>query len=292
MADNKEKDIDQITGVSTTGHDWDGIKELNNPLPRWWLWVFYATILFSAIYVVLYPAIPLVNSATGGILGWNSRSAVVGDVARLDATRGDNLAAMREADLHQIVADETLLSFAQAYGRAAFGDNCAACHGAGAGGAATYPNLLDDDWLWGGTLEDVHQTIAFGIRSSHHDTRLGSMPAFVRDGLLSRAEAFAIADYVRSINGLPIPDTADVAYGSELFRDNCAACHGDDATGMREIGAPNLTNDIWLYGSDRAAIVDGITHGRGGVMPHFGERLDEVTVKALTVYVHSLGGGE
>jgi cytochrome c oxidase cbb3-type subunit III len=292
MAADKEKDIDKVTGVSTTGHEWDGIKELNNPLPRWWLWVFYATIAFAAVYVVLYPAIPLVNSATGGILGWNSRTAVVSDVARLNETRGANLTAMREASIHEVVADETLVSFAQAYGRAAFGDNCAGCHGAGGGGAASYPNLLDDDWLWGGTLEDIHQTIAFGIRSSHMDTRLGSMPAFVRDGILSRQEAFVIADYVRSLNGLPVPDNADIEGGAALFQDNCAACHGDDAAGMREIGAPNLTNNIWLYGSDRAAIVEGIVNGRSGVMPHFGERLDEVTVKALAVYVHTLGGGE
>ena len=292
MAAQNEKDIDNVTGVATTGHEWDGIKELNTPLPRWWLWVFYATIAFSAVYILLYPAIPLVNSATGGILGWNSRSAVVQDVARLNETRGDNLTAMREATLQEIVADETLLSFAQAYGRAAFGDNCSACHGAGGGGALTYPNLLDDDWLWGGTLDDIHQTIAFGIRSSHDDTRLGSMPAFVRDGLLTRQDAFVIADYVRSLSGLAAPDGADIARGAGLYQENCAACHGENADGIREIGAPNLTNNIWLYGSDRASIAEGIINGRGGMMPHFGERLDDVTVKALAVYVHTLGGGE
>ncbi len=292
MAAQKEKEVDHITGVSTTGHEWDGIKELNNPLPRWWLWVFYATIVFSLIYVVLYPAIPLVNSATNGLLGWNSRAAVVSDVARLDETRGENLTALRENSVQEIVADETLLSFAQAYGRAAFGDNCAGCHGAGAGGAASYPNLVDDDWLWGGTLDDIYQTVSLGIRSTHPDTRLGVMPAFVRDGLLTREEAFVIADYVRSLTGKEIPEGADIERGAALYQENCAACHGETGLGMRELGAPNLTNNIWLYGSDRATIVEGITNGRGAVMPHFGERLDDATIKALAVYVHTLGGGE
>lgn len=292
MAAHHEKDIDKVTGVSTTGHEWDGIKELNNPLPRWWLWVFYATIVFSVFYVLAYPAIPLVNSATDGLLGWNSRTALVDDLDRLRATRGERMTALDEASLREIVADPALADFAHAYGRAAFGDNCAACHGAGAGGGPTYPNLLDDDWIWGGTLEDIQQTIAFGIRSTHDETRFGNMPAFVRDGLLSREEGLLVSDYVRQMAGLSVGEGFDAARAGEIYAANCAACHGDDGRGMRELGAPNLVNGIWLYGSDRATIYEGVANGRGAMMPHFAGRLDDATIKALTVYVHALGGGE
>lgn len=292
MASPHTNDIDDVTGVSTTGHEWDGIKELNNPLPRWWLWTFYACILFSAIYVVVYPAIPLISTATNGTFGWNSRSAVVQDLAALDASRGSSLAALKAASLDEIKADPKLLSFAQAYGKAAFGDNCGGCHGAGAGGAKGYPNLVDDDWIWGGTLADIQQTIMYGIRSGHDQARIGSMPAFVKDGVLKREEASILADYVRSIAKLPVSSSAKLDKGAELFAANCAACHGDAGLGNKELGAPNLTDGIWLYGSEKAAIEDGLVNGRGGVMPHWGARLDEPTVKALTVYVHTLGGGQ
>ena len=291
-SENHKKDIDKVTGVSTTGHEWDGIKELNNPLPRWWLWVFYVTIIFSVGYMIAYPAIPLVNSSTTGLLGWHSRSAVVEDLERLNETRGPSFAAIREAELDEIVADADKASFAQAVGRAAFGDNCAGCHGAGGGGGPGYPNLLNDDWLWGGTLEDIHQTIAFGIRSTHDETRFGDMPAFVRDGILNRQEAWAAADYTRQLAGLPVAEGADLELGQEVYTANCAACHGDGGEGLRALGAPNLVNGIWLYGSDRETIFEGIANGRGAMMPHFVDRLDDVTIKSLTVYVHALGGGE
>lgn len=291
MAQNKQ-DIDKVTGVSTTGHEWDGIRELNNPLPRWWLWTFYVSIFWAAIYVLLYPAIPLVNTATGGLLGWNSRAAVVDDLSALDASRGENIAALRTADLDAVAADPQLLAFAQAYGRAAFGDNCAACHGAGGGGAKGFPNLVDDDWLWGGALTDIHQTVTWGIRSTPQETRFGNMPAFVREGWFSREEAIVLGDHVRAMAGLATSAGYDPARGAELYATNCVACHGETGQGMRELGAPNLTDGIWLYGSDRDVIVEGLTNGRGGMMPHFGERLDDATVKALAVYVHSLGGGE
>ncbi|MGP9819757.1 cytochrome-c oxidase, cbb3-type subunit III [Salinarimonas sp. NSM] len=291
MAQNKQ-DIDKVTGVSTTGHEWDGITELNNPLPRWWLWLFYITIAFSAIYVLLYPAIPLVGSATGGILGWNSRSAVVNDLERLDASRGGDIAALRDVELASIEENPQLLAFAQAYGRAAFGDNCSACHGAGGGGATGFPNLVDDDWLWGGSLDAIHQTITYGIRSTPMETRFGNMPAFVREGWFGREDAIVLADYVRSLSGLETSAGFDPTQGAELFATNCAACHGETGEGIRDLGAPNLTDGIWLYGSEREVILEGLVNGRGGMMPHFGERLDDATVKALSVYVHTLGGGE
>ncbi|MFN3686486.1 cytochrome-c oxidase, cbb3-type subunit III [Salinarimonas sp.] len=292
MAAPDNKHIDEATGVSTTGHEWDDIRELNNPLPRWWLWLFYVTIVWSLIYVLLYPAIPLINSATGGVLGWNSRSAVVSDLARLDASRGERIAALRTTALEDIPADPELLAFAQAFGRAAFGDNCAACHGAGGGGTVGFPNLVDDDWIWGGTLEEIHHTVTHGIRSTPMDTRFGDMPAFVRDGWFGRAEAIAVADYVRSLSGLSGPENADLALGAQVFAENCASCHGETGQGTRALGAPDLTNNIWLYGSSREAVIETISNGRGGMMPHFGERLDPATITALTVYVHTLGGGE
>jgi cytochrome c oxidase cbb3-type subunit 3 len=284
-------DIDAATGVSTTGHEWDGIRELNNPLPRWWLWVFYATIVWAFLYVLAYPAIPLVTSATNGLLGWNTRSAVERDLAALAAQRGERLNVLKSASLEEIAGSPAMLAFARAAGKAAFADNCAGCHGVGAGGAKGYPNLNDDDWLWGGTLAEVQQTIQYGIRSGHDQARVGSMPAFVRDGILKREEAMVLADYVRSIAGLSVEPKADLKRGETLYAANCAACHGDAGAGNKEMGAPSLTDGIWLYGADKAAIVEGLTHGRGGVMPGWSGRLDEATIKALTVYVHTLGGG-
>jgi cytochrome c oxidase cbb3-type subunit 3 len=286
-----EKDIDRVSGVTTTGHEWDGIKELNNPLPRWWLWIFYATIVWAALYAIAYPAIPLFSSATKGVLGWNSRSAIVTDLAALDARRGADLQALKAAPLESIASDARLLGFARAYGKAAFGDNCAACHGAGAGGAKSYPNLIDDEWIWGGKLADIKQTLDYGIRSGHDEARQGNMPAMVRDGLIKKEEAPVLADYVRHLAGLPV-EKADLKKGEALFAANCASCHGDAGKGNRELGAPNLTDSIWLYGSEKASIVEGLTNGRGGVMPAWSGRLDEATIKALAVYVHTLGGGE
>lgn len=289
-----KNEVDAVTGVATTGHEWDGIRELNNPLPRWWLWTFYVCIVWSVLYWVAYPAWPLVSSYTYGVLGWKSRDAVQVQLADLRAQRAvfaDKLAA---ASLEQIEANPELLSFARAQGRAAFGDNCAPCHGSGAAGSRGYPNLNDDDWLWGGSLEQVQQTILHGIRSTDAEAHVGDMLAFGRDGVLQRPEIVAVADYVRSLSNLPVPAgvTPDLAQGKEVFAANCAACHGDEGKGNPELGAPNLTDGIWLYGSDRDSVIASITNGRAGIMPAWSSRLDGGTIKALTVYVHSLGGGQ
>lgn len=282
--------VDSATGVSTTGHEWDGISELNNPLPRWWLWVWYASIIWAVGYWILFPAWPLISSATPGLLGWHSRSAVAVQIADLQALRAESAAKLTNASLEQIEQTPALLSLARAQGRVAFADNCAPCHGAGGGGTTGFPNLNDDDWLWGGSLEQIQQTISYGIRSSDPDTRQGSMPAFGKDGILQRPEISAVADYVRTLSGIAKPG-ADFAKGKEVYAANCAACHGDDGKGNLELGAPNLTDGIWLYGSDKATIEAGIINGRGNVMPQWHTRLDPTTIKALTVYVHSLGGG-
>jgi cytochrome c oxidase cbb3-type subunit 3 len=290
---SEKREIDAVSGTATTGHVWDGIRELNTPLPRWWLWLFYATIIWSVGYWLVYPSWPLVASYTTGMLGWHSREAIDTDLAALKAQRGPMVGKLAAASLQDIVADPVLLEFARAQGRPAFAENCAPCHGSGGGGARGYPNLNDDEWIWGGKLDEIAQTIRHGIRSGDAEGRQGAaMPAFGRDGILKRADIEAVADYVRSLARLPLDAKADLAAGKKIFTDSCAVCHGDAGKGKRELGTPDLTDPIWLYGSDKATIVDGIWNGRGGVMPGWAGRLDEPTIKALAVYVHTLGGGE
>jgi cytochrome c oxidase cbb3-type subunit 3 len=291
MADDK-KHIDEFTGTATTGHSWDGIRELDTPLPRWWLWVFYASIVWAIGYWMVYPSWPLVTSYTKGAFGWGSRTAVATDLADLKVQRAPMMDKLAAAKLDQIMADPQLLDFARAQGRVTFRDNCAACHGAGGGGGRGYPNLNDDDWLFGGKIEEIAQTIRHGSHADDDKGHLLKMPAFGRDGMLKRAEIDTAADYVRSLSGLPVDPKADLAGGRKIFLETCASCHGPEGRGNREMGAPNLTDAIWLYGSDKQTIVDGLWNGRGSVMPAWGGRLDETAIKAVAVYVHSLGGGE
>jgi cytochrome c oxidase cbb3-type subunit 3 len=290
MASN-HNDIDAVTGTSTTGHEWDGIKELNTPLPRWWVITFYLCIVWAIGYWVVYPAWPTLTGNTAGIFGYSSRAAVADQLNELKTIRAANVAKIEATNLADIEKDPTLLAFARAQGRAAFGDNCAPCHGLGATGSKGFPNLNDDDWLWGGKIEDIYQTLKFGIRHDNADTRMGNMTAFGRDGLLKKDEIVNVAAYARSLSGLK-SSSGDLAKGKALFADNCAACHGEDAKGNLELGAPNLTDAIWLYGSDEAAVIETITNGRQGVMPGWAGRLDPVTIKSLAVYVHTLGGGK
>ena len=290
MAD-EPKQIDQLTGTATTGHDWDGIHELNTPLPRWWLWTFYLTIVWALGYWIVYPAWPLLTTSTQGVFGWHTRTAVVTDLDELKAQRGPMMDKLTNASIDQIAADPQLLDFARAVGRVAFADNCAPCHGAGGGGAKGYPNLNDDDWLWGGKLADINQTIRFGARSSNDKGRQGSMPAFGRDNILKPNEISAVADFARSLSGLPTEAGADLNLGKKVFADNCALCHGPTGKGNREMGAPDLTDKIWLYSPDKQTIVQGMQSGRGGVMPVWEGRLSEPVIKALTVYVYTFGGG-
>jgi len=286
----EHKQIDALTGTATTGHEWDGLRELNTPLPRWWLWLFYLTIVWAIGYWVVYPAWPLLSNSTQGLFGYHSRTAVVEDLTALHAQRGPMMAKLGSATTAEILADPQLLDFARAQGRVAFADNCAPCHGAGGGGAKGYPNLNDDDWLWGGKIADIEQTIRFGARSTSDKGRQGSMPAFA--GVLKPAEISNVADFARSLSGLSPEPGADLAAGKKLFADNCAVCHGPDGKGNREVGSANLTDKIWLYGSDKATIVEGIEKGRGGVMPTWEGRLSEPVIKSLAVYVYSFGGGE
>lgn len=290
MAEHKE--VDALSGTATTGHAWDGIKELNTPLPRWWVLVFYATIVWSVGYWVVYPAWPLVSNYTAGVFGYSSRGDVAAELAELQKVRGAKSTALADAALADVEKDQGLLAFARAQGKAAFGDNCAPCHGSGATGSRGYPNLNDDDWLWGGTVDEIHQTITVGIRSGHAKARENQMPAFGRDGMLKRPEIVEVANYVRSLSGLPVRPGRNLEAGKKIFAENCVACHGDDGKGNAELGGPNLTDRIWLYGSDEATIADVVTNSRNGVMPAWEGRLDPVTIKALAVYVHTLGGGK
>lgn len=292
MAQNPHEKVDAVTGVSTTGHSWDGIEELNNPLPRWWLWTFYLTIIWAIAYFIAYPSWPLVSSYTKGVLGWHSREDIVADLEALKNQRAAMTSRLSEASLEEIKQDPELFAFARAQGKAAFGDNCAPCHGAGGGGAKGYPNLNDDDWLWGGSLEQIEHTIRFGARSTSDKGHQGSMPAFGRDGMLKRAELSNVADYVRSLSGLPVEKGADLDAGAKVYADNCAACHGERGEGNQDLGAPNLADKIWLFGSDKKTIMEGLWNGRGSVMPAWEGRLDDTTIKALTLYVNSLGGGQ
>lgn len=282
--------IDEISGVATTGHEWDGIKELNNPLPRWWVWTFYATIVWSLGYVIAYPAWPLITSATTGVLGYSSRQELGNEMRAAADSQSAQLQAIRESSLADILADDNLRRFAVSAGAAAFKVNCSQCHGSGAQGTAGYPNLNDDDWLWGGDIEAIHQTIAHGIRfAGDEDTRISEMPAFGE--ILGADEVRQVAAYVVSLSGTP-SDAALVEAGATVYADNCAACHAEDGAGNRDLGAPNLADAIWFYGSTESEIAAQIRQPKHGVMPAWSARLGETTIKQLAVYVHSLGGGE
>jgi len=287
-----ENERDEHTGVETTGHEWDGIKELDNPLPRWWLWVFYACIAFSIVYWVLMPAWPGLNGFTPGILNQSDRADVMAELSELQAQRGKGEALLVSASLQQIEADPDLQAHALAVGQSVFGDNCASCHGVGGGGAPGYPNLRDDVWLWGGSLEEIEHTLLVGIRTTHPETRMSQMPAFGRDGLLPSTQIADLTEYVVALSGREA-DPAAVARAAPLFANNCAACHMPNGVGNRDLGAPNLTDREWLYGSERTAINGQIANARNGVMPMWGNRFSPGVIKALAVYIHvNAGGGE
>ena len=285
-------EVDEFSGTETTGHTWDGIKELNTPLPRWWLWTFYATMIWGLAYMVAYPAWPLVSSATKGVLGYSTRGAVEQAIADARAAQSDNISRITELPLEDIKADEDLLRYAVAGGKSAFLVNCSQCHGSGAAGGANYPNLNDDDWIWGGTLEAIETTLKHGIRYSlDEETRVSEMSAFGADEILSREEIEKAAEHVLALAGLD-HDAALAAEGATVFEDNCAACHGEAGEGNHELGAPALNDAIWLYSGEREAVISQITKPKQGVMPGWQSRLDPTTIKQLALYIHGLGGGE
>lgn len=278
--------------VGTTGHDWDGITELDSPMPRWWLWTFYICIIWAIGYMIAYPAWPLISKATPGLLGYSTRGDVQADIDAVNAANAPLDMLLLATELSEVASNSDLLAYANAGGAAVFRTNCSQCHGAGAAGvqAAGYPNLLDDDWLWGGTVDDIHQTVTHGIRwEEDDDTRYSEMPAF--GDILSNEEIEQTTAYVRSLSGLEA-EAEMTAAGEPLFMDNCAACHGEDGKGDRDLGAPNLTDAVWLYGSDPERIAETISKSRFGMMPQWQTRLSPSDIRKVSVYVHELGGGE
>lgn len=274
----------------TTGHSWDGIEEFNNPLPKWWLWIFYACIAWGLWYSVAYPAWPGLKDSTAGYLGFSTRAQVAEEIEAVNAANAEINAQLAAADLGSIRGDEALNSYAQNAGGAVFRTWCAQCHGSGAAGAKGYPNLLDNDWLWGGDIEAIHTTIAHGIRTEEdEDTRYSEMPAFGE--MLEAEEIDQVVNFVMSLSGDP-KDASMVEAGAVVFEDNCSSCHMEDGTGDREQGAPNLADAIWLYGGDYATLKETVEYSRYGVMPNWNTRLTEAQVKAVAAYVHGLGGGE
>ena len=277
---------------NTTGHEWDGIMEFDNPMPRWWLWVFYATIVWGIGYSIAYPAWPLVSEATSGMLGWSSRAKVEAEIAAVETANAPINAQLEALKLAAIPGHPELEGYAVSAGAAVFKTWCAQCHGSGAAGAKGYPNLLDDDWLWGGTMEDIHTTVSYGIRNEESDdARFSAMPAFGRDGLLEKEQVSQVVNYVMSLSDTP-QDASQVAPGAAVFEANCASCHGEDASGDIYQGAPNLKDAIWLYGGDYETVYETVWNSRYGVMPNWDTRLSEAEIRAVSAYVHQLGGGE
>lgn len=285
-----EPERDEHSGIETTGHEWDGIKELDNPLPRWWLWIFYASIVVAIIYWVLMPAWPGLRGYTPGLLNQSDRADVAEELQALQVQRGRGEAMLATASLQQIATDPDLQAYALLVGQSVFGDNCATCHGAGGGGTRGYPNLRDDVWLWGGSLDEIEHTLRVGVRAAHPETRTSMMPAFGRDGLLTPAQVSDMTEYVVALSGRPA-DAAAVGRSQQLYADNCAACHAPNGVGDQAQGAPNLTDREWLYGSDRESIRGQIHNGRNGVMPSWEGRFSPAVIKALAVYVHVNAGG-
>lgn len=290
MTDEHRKvEVDEISGVNTTGHEWDGLKELNNPLPRWWVWVFVACCIWGAWYWVIYPSWPIPGGATKGTSGYTQYDELKASQAEIIKRQEAYLDKFDKSSFEDVMKDPELYSFAVAGGSAAFKDNCATCHGTGAEGGKGYPNLNDDDWLWGGTINDIYTTISYGIRSGHEEARASQMPAFGKDSILKKEEIEQVVDYVL---GLSEGKSNEAMPGYAVFQSNCASCHGVDAKGGRDFGAPNLSDAIWLYGGTKDEVTNTVYNAHAGVMPTWQARLGDSTVRQLAIYVHQLGGGE
>lgn len=286
------RERDPHTGHMMTGHEWNGIKELNTPVPKV-VWFFLAaTFLFSVGYWILMPSFPSWSGYAPGVMGADDRKEVTEVVAMAAASREVWMARVEAESYDAIRADDALMQSVRGAGKTLFGDNCAVCHGVDAKGGKGYPNLTDAAWLWGGAPEEIETTIALGVNAPVEGTRTSQMMAFGRDAMIPRGEIANVVTYVQSLSG-KAPDAAPEALeaGRKTFADNCAACHGDAGKGSVEVGAPDLTDDDWLYGGDRASIYESIWSGRQGHMPHWNERLTAADRKLLTLYILDLGAG-
>lgn len=282
---------DPTEDIATTGHEWDGIREYDNPLPRWWLWVLYACILWSIAYWIAMPSWPLIQDYTRGVLGYSQRLVLEKEMTDAKAAQEPYDIRIAATPLEKIRTDPELLEYAMAGGRSSYAVNCSQCHGSGATGSPGYPNLNDDAWLWGGSLQDIERTIKYGIRSAHDETRDSSMPAFLKDEILSSAQITDVTEYVMVLSGQKGEEAA-AKRGEKIFKEECASCHRPSGKGNVELGAPNLSDSIWLFGGDKATIARTIAFSRRGVMPDWVTRLDPVTIKQIAIYVHALGGGK
>jgi len=292
---SKRKPEQNENGVETTGHSWDGIEEYNNPLPRWWLWTLYATIVWAIGYSIAYPAWPISkDGATPGLMKWSTRADVAAEIKAVDEANAAIESKLASVELTAISADPELKGYAINAGHAVFQTWCAQCHGSGAQGNKGFPSLLDDDWLWGGSIEDIHYTVTHGVRNEDDDdARFSEMPKFGADELLSEEEIEQVVNHVLTISGQADQADPELAKaGAVVFEDNCSSCHAEDGKGDRDQGAPNLTDAIWLYGGDKDTIRETVTFARFGVMPTWAARLSESDIRAVATYVHQLGGGE
>jgi len=281
---------DRAREKPTTGHEWDGIREYDLPLPKWWLYVLYATIVWAIVYFVLYPSIPGLSGYFRGVLGWDSRSDLAAEIASAKRAQGTFLDRIRTTPAEEIRRQPDLFEFAMAGGRSAFAENCVPCHAAGGAGRVAYPSLADDVWIWGGRVADIETTIRFGIRTGDDKSRSSMMPNF-GDGVLKPAEIADVAEFVLGFSGRG-DDKAAAARGAKHYETHCVACHGEQGAGKVELGAPPLATRVWLYGGAKADIMRQVTKPQHGVMPAWAGRLDDETIKMLAVYVHALGGGK
>mgnify|MGYP000411579846 CR=1 FL=1 len=281
---------DAISGRETTGHEWDGIKELDTPLPRWWLYIIYASIVWSIGYWIVYPAWPSLSGYTKGVIGYSSRAEFKKTMDKVEEGRAGWRAKFKAASVSDIIKDQDLLNYSMAGGRSVFANNCTPCHGAAGVGGGGFPSLADDDWLWGGDAETIYTTVRYGVRAANDETRISDMPVFGDEDMLNPGQIMDVADYVMTLSGGEM--TAAAKRGKSIFADECAACHGEDGRGSRDVGAPNLSDAIWLYGGTAKAVAAQVRNPKQGVMPAWENRLDPVSLKQVSVYVHSLGGGE
>jgi len=283
---------DPVSGRRTTGHEWNGIKELDTPIPRGVLIFLILTHVFAVLWWMLMPTWPLGTTYTKGLLQLDQRRTVEAQLVDAVARRAAWTDRIEAASFEEIQADRQLMAIVESTGHRLFGDNCAACHGIGGTGGAGFPNLTAGSWLWGGDVETIAETIRVGINSEHPDTHFSEMPAFGRDGILERDEVANVAAYVHS---LAAPEAAGagnadaVAAGEEIFLANCAACHGEDARGSEDMGAPDLTDASWIYGGDLRTITATVHGGRQGHMPTWEGRLSDTEIRILALYVHALG---
>jgi cytochrome c oxidase cbb3-type subunit 3 len=279
---------DPHTGYLTTGHEWNGIKELNTPVPRPVYFFLILAFAFSVVYWIYMPAWPVGTSFTKGLLGFDQRAVVTEEVKLAALDRATWTGRIEKESFADIQKDPQLMHDVRETGRTLFGDNCAACHGRHATGGKGYPNLTTNSWLWGGSPEQIAETIRVGINSTHPDSRTSQMPAFGHDGILQRNDIENVLAYVRSLSGTSGVAAGDVAAGQKIFADNCSSCHGDDAKGNAETGAPNLTDQFWIYGNDPQTIFGTLWGGRQGHMPTWEARLSPVERKILALYIVDL----